>query len=84
MQLVWLDDGIHPVETTGEGLHYSVSMKAPQDGSFLGFYIQFEFPGEKENFLVDFGLTTNTQVVIVPNKPPFPDCDGDACGGPLV
>lgn len=84
IQLVWLDDLMDPAESTAEALTYTASMAAPADGSFGGFYIQFEFPGPS-TLLFDYSLATNTQVAIVPNGTlPFEDCSGTGCQGKLV
>ena len=86
IQLVWLDDLIDPVEDSGGVLKYHASMGAPQQGGWQGFYIQFEFPGHEDIIfnLYELTFTTNTQVAIVPDTQPFPDCQGEACQGQLV
>ena len=86
IQLVWFDDLIDPVEDSGGVLKYHASMGAPQQGGWQGFYIQFEFPGHEDIILnlYELTFTTNTQVAIVPDTQPFPDCQGEACQGQLV
>ena len=75
-----------PVESTLSSIHYTTSMPAPSsrtEGPYGAFFVQFMFPGVTEGIL-QYPLVVNTQVALVPNTLPFPDCSGAGCGGSLV
>ncbi|XP_064606085.1 autocrine proliferation repressor protein A-like [Liolophura sinensis] len=58
---------------------YVASFDNPLDG-WTGFYIQVTYPGPRNNS--DFEFTSEVQ--IIPNTLPFPDCHGESCLGKLV
>ena len=79
----WQSYPLSPVESSETAIHYTASMPAPSISAYGGFFVQFMFPGVTEG-IVQYPLVVNTQVVIVPNTLPFPDCSGTACAGTLV
>lgn len=70
----WFAEDLEP-QPTGE---YVAKMSAPEQG-WRGFFIQATFPGPQGSV---FEFTT--QINIIPNTFPFPDCSNSGCQGTLV
>ncbi|XP_070581613.1 autocrine proliferation repressor protein A-like [Ptychodera flava] len=65
------------VQNPSEGV-YHVEFDKPDKG-WIGFYILATFPGVKDTV-----LEFTTEVNIIPDVFPFPDCQGKGCYGSLV
>ena len=77
----WLSDRkIIETTKTSSSVIYTVSFPIPPETEgWLGFAIQVSFPG-----LDDSVLQVSTQVNIIPETFPFPDCYQESCRGTLV
>jgi len=80
--VLWLAETLAPVSTAGGMYTYVASQPAPAVG-WRGFFIELLFPGAPGT-LSQYRFTT--QVSIVPNTFPFPDCTTlpQGCKGVLV
>lgn len=72
--VLWKQEYVTPLSA----LSWAVEFKNPAVG-WTAFFIQVTFPG-LDNSVLEF----TTQTLIIPDKDPFPDCDGDQCRGTLV
>ena len=79
--VVWLSDRtIIQTTKTSKSVIYTVAFQNPLPSEgWLGFEIQVSFPG-----LNDTVLQISTQVNIIPETFPFPDCYRESCKGTLV
>lgn len=64
--------------TQTSALDYQADMTNPATG-WLAFFIEFTFDGAKNST-----LEITTEINIIPDTFPFPDCSGEACYGTLV
>lgn len=76
--MVWQPRWDLLVQNNQTDMVYTAVLPKPASG-WLGFYIQFEFESIEQST-----LTVNTEVNVVPETYPYPDCQGKACLGILV
>ena len=77
--MIWLTDSkIIKTEQTKATIIYTVEFQKPLSG-WYGFFIQITFPG-----LEDSVLEISTEVNVIPETFPYPDCYREQCYGNLV
>ena len=77
--VVWLSDSkIINTVVSKTTITYSVAFPIPLSG-WQGFFFQLSFPG-----LDGTVLQVSTEVNIIPETYPFPDCYRESCQGTLV
>jgi len=76
--VLWFGETVAPVSSDGGVYKYVASQPLP-DAGWRGFFLEFFFPGPKGS---TFHMTT--QVSIIPNTYPFPQCTPGECHGQLV
>ena len=77
--VIWLADSkiINTVQTKTT-ITYTVAFQKPLSG-WQGFFFQLSFPGLDSTI-----LEISSEVNIIPETFPFPDCYRESCQGPLV
>jgi len=64
--------------STNTSITYSLTMKSPLNG-WIEFYLEMDFLGSSGSV-----LQLTTEIVILPNFYPIPDCHDEQCFGTLV
>ena len=74
------------LEPEQPGVYKAVAPK-PEDGYWMGYYVQLVFPGEQPE--IGQSVYKNEYILstpgwVTPDTFPFPDCFGEDCQGDLV
>jgi len=77
--VLWGYEDLAPTSVSNGVYTYVLTQPLPPQGFWRGFLGELRYPGPNG---MEFIFTT--QVSIIPNTYPFPDCKGPACKGTLV